>query len=100
MKKKRKLNIAIVGLGNIGINLYMHLIKNKKSIIAKNNINFEVKYVSAKNINKKRKIKIPKKKWLKNYLLASKLNDMGIKTFTNSTWKPMTVSRTLKYINT
>ena len=34
------------------------------------------------------------------YALASKLNDMGIKTFTNSNWKPMTVSRTLKYINT
>ena len=78
MKRKRKLNIAIVGLGNIGTNLYMHLIKNKKSIIAKNNINFEVKYVSAKNINKKRKIKIPKKKWLKNYLLASKLSDIDI----------------------
>ena len=59
MKKSRKLNIAIVGLGNIGSNLYRQLIKNKKSIIEKNNINFEVKYVSAKNRNKKRRINIP-----------------------------------------
>ena len=30
--KKNKYNIAIVGLGNIGLNLYKHLIQNKKSI--------------------------------------------------------------------
>ena len=30
---------------------YQHLVKNKKSIIEKNNISFEVKYVSAKNKN-------------------------------------------------
>ena len=30
--KKNKFNIAIVGLGNIGINLYKHLSKNKKNI--------------------------------------------------------------------
>jgi len=78
MKKNKKLNIAIVGLGNIGLNLYKHLAKNKKSIIEKNNINFEVKYVSAKNKNKKRRINIPKKKWLKNYLLASQLTDIHV----------------------
>ncbi len=32
MIKNKKLNIAIVGLGNIGLNLYEHLIKNKKAI--------------------------------------------------------------------
>tara|TARA_B100000929_G_scaffold290154_1_gene282810 strand:+ start:11791 stop:13089 length:1299 start_codon:yes stop_codon:yes gene_type:complete len=78
MKKNKKLNIAIVGLGNIGLNLYQHLAKNKKSIIEKNNINFEVKYVSAKNKNKKRRINISKKKWLKNYLLASRLTDVDV----------------------
>jgi len=30
MIKKKTYNIAIVGLGNIGINLYKHLINNKK----------------------------------------------------------------------
>tara|TARA_A100001011_G_scaffold395264_2_gene489759 strand:- start:64 stop:1362 length:1299 start_codon:yes stop_codon:yes gene_type:complete len=78
MTKKRKFNIAIVGLGNIGLNLYKHLIKNKKSIVQKNNVDFEVKYVSAKNIKKKRKIKIPKNKWLKSYLHASKLKDIDL----------------------
>ena len=78
MTKKRKFNIAIVGLGNIGLNLYKHLIKNKKSIVQKNNVDFEVKYVSAKNIKKKREIKIPKNKWLKSYLHASKLKDIDL----------------------
>ena len=78
MKKKRKFNIAIVGLGNIGLNLYRYLINNKKSIVQKNNVNFEVKYVSAKNIKKKRKFKIPKNKWLKNYIHASKLKDIDL----------------------
>ena len=52
---KKNLNIAIVGLGNIGLSLFNHLNRHKKSITEKNNINFEVKYVSAKNKNKKRK---------------------------------------------
>ena len=78
MYRNKKINIAIVGLGNIGLNLYSHLIKNKKNIIKKNNINFDIKYVSAKNKNKKRKIKIPKKKWLKNYLQAALLKDIDI----------------------
>ncbi len=78
MIKNKKLNIAIVGLGNIGLNLYEHLIKNKKTIEEKTNINLEVKYVSAKNRLKKRRIKIPKKKWLKNCFKASKLKDIDI----------------------
>ena len=78
MTKKKNFNLAIVGLGNIGLNLYKHLIKNKKSIVEKNNVNFDIKYVSAKNKKKKRGISIPKKKWLRNYLDASKLDDIDI----------------------
>ena len=52
MTKKKKFNLAIVGLGNIGLNLYKHLLKNKKSIIEKNNVFFDIKYVSAKNKKK------------------------------------------------
>ena len=78
MTKKKNFNLAIVGLGNIGLNLYKHLLKNKKSIIDKNNINFDIKYVSAKNKKKNRGISIPKKKWLPNYLDASKLADIDI----------------------
>ncbi len=75
---KKKINIAIVGLGNIGSSLYKHLIKNKKSIKNKTNINLSVEFVSAKNRLKKRKISIPKKKWLKNYILASTHPDVDI----------------------
>ncbi len=78
MIKKKNLNIAIVGLGNIGLSLFNHLNRHKKSITEKNNINFEVKYVSAKNKNKKRKISIPKNKWLSHYLKASTLKDIDI----------------------
>ena len=46
MKNKKKYNIAIVGLGNIGLSLYKHLVKNRKNIIEKNNVNFDIKYVS------------------------------------------------------
>ena len=55
MTKKKIFNLAIVGLGNIGLNLYEHLLKNKKTIIEKNNVNFDIKYVSAKNKKKKTK---------------------------------------------
>ncbi|MDC0943271.1 homoserine dehydrogenase, partial [Pelagibacteraceae bacterium] len=37
-----------------------------------------IKYVSAKNIKKKRNIKIKKNQWLKNYLDATKLNDIDL----------------------
>ena len=76
--KKNKFNIVIVGLGNIGTSLYKHLIQNKKSIKRKTNADLNIKYVSAKNKLKKRKVNIPKKKWLKNYLEASKRKDIDI----------------------
>jgi len=78
MKKKYIYNIAIVGLGNIGSNLYKHLVKNRESIRKKTNVKLIIKYVSAKNKQKKRNIKVPKNKWLKNYAEASKLPDVDI----------------------
>ena len=68
----KKLNIAIVGLGNIGSYLYQFLKKNKKILSKKNNCIPNVLFVSAKNKKRKRKIKIKKKLWLKNYLDATK----------------------------
>ena len=76
--KKNKLNIAIVGLGNIGSYLYKYLQENKKILSKKNNCIPEVIYVSAKNRNKKRNIKISKKKWLKNFLDSTTLEDVDI----------------------
>ena len=61
-----KINIAIVGFGNIGSYFYKILEKNKKDIQIKTGKIPYIKYVSAKNINKKRNIKIPKSKWFKN----------------------------------
>ena len=67
MKKKKVYNIAIVGLGNIGSYLFNFLNKNNNNISNKNNANFKLLYVSAKNRNKKRNIRIKKKQWIKNY---------------------------------
>ncbi len=44
----RKLNIAIIGLGNIGSYLFPYLKKNKRIISKKNNCIPDVIYVSAK----------------------------------------------------
>ena len=65
----RKLNIAIIGLGNIGCYLFKYLNDNKKILTEKTNCIPVVKYVSAKKRNKKRSIKYKKSQWLDNYLL-------------------------------
>ncbi len=74
----KKLNIAIVGLGNIGSYLYKYLKNNKKILSKKNNCIPNIIFVSAKNRNKKRNLRIDKKKWLKNYLDATKLKEVDI----------------------
>ena len=71
----KKINIAIVGLGNIGSYFYKTLEKNKKIIAMKTGNIPIIKYVSAKRINKKRRIKIPKSKWIKDPIhLTTKKN--------------------------
>ena len=78
MKNNNKLNIAIVGLGNIGSYLYRYLQTNKKILSKKNNCIPNVIFVSAKNRNRKRNVKINKKKWLKNYLDATKSRNVDM----------------------
>ena len=78
MKNNNKLNIAIVGLGNIGSYLYKYLKTNKEILSKKNNCVPNITFVSAKNKNKKRNIKINKRKWLKNYLDATKSKNVDI----------------------
>ena len=73
----RKLNIAIIGLGNIGSYLFNYLKTNKKILTEKNNCIPVIKYVSAKK-RKKRNIKFRKSQWLDNYLLATKLKDVDL----------------------
>jgi len=74
----KKLNIAIIGLGNIGCYLYKYLQTNKKILSQKNNCIPNIVYVSAKNINRKRSIKINKSKWLKNYLDSTLSNKVDV----------------------
>ena len=73
-----KLNIAIIGLGNIGSYLFKYLNDNKKILTEKNNCLPVVKYVSAKNKKKKRNVKIANKQWLKHYLDSTKKKDVDI----------------------
>tara|TARA_B100000941_G_scaffold154402_1_gene109436 strand:- start:2666 stop:3943 length:1278 start_codon:yes stop_codon:yes gene_type:complete len=74
----RKLNIAIIGLGNIGSYLFKYLNENKNILTEKNNCLPIIKYVSAKNKNKKRLIKVKKNQWLNNYLEATRLKDVDL----------------------
>lgn len=67
----RKLNIAIIGLGNIGSYLFKYLNDNKKILTEKNNCQPVIRYVSAKNKKRKRNFKISKNQWLDNYLSAT-----------------------------
>ncbi len=78
MKNKKKLNIALIGLGNIGCYLYKYLQTNKKILAKKNYCEPNILFVSAKNKNKKRNVKINKKKWLRNYLEATKNKNVDI----------------------
>ena len=73
-----KFNIALVGFGNIGSYFYKTLEKNKKNISIKTGKIPFIKYISAKNFNKKRNVKIPKSKWVKNYKNLARKDDIDV----------------------
>ena len=75
---KKKINIAIAGFGNIGSYFYKFLEENKINISIKTGKIPLIKYICAKNINKKRLIKIPKSKWINNPLNLSFMDDVDI----------------------
>ena len=56
-------NIAIAGLGNIGLEVYKNLTKNKKNILEKTGFKINISNISVRNPRKKRGISLPK-----NYL--------------------------------
>ena len=62
----KNVNIALVGLGQIGIYLYNELIRKKKDIEIKTGKKINIIAISAKNKNKKRKFKINKKIFFTN----------------------------------
>ena len=72
----KNINIAIVGFGNIGSFFYQTVEKNKKKIQLLTGRIPTVKFISAKNLNKKRKIKIPNSKKFKNPLKLVKENNV------------------------
>ena len=74
----KKLNIAIIGLGNIGSYLFKYLNENKKILTEKNNCIPIITYISAKNKKRKRNIKFKKNLWLNNYLDATKLKNVDL----------------------
>jgi len=72
------INIAIVGLGQVGIYLLNEINKKKKEIEIKTGKKVNVVAISARNINKKRKFKINKKNFFKNPLDIFKYKKIDI----------------------
>jgi homoserine dehydrogenase len=68
INNNKNINIAIVGLGQVGIYLYNELRFKKKDIEIKTGRKINIVAISAKNINKKRRFKIDKKIFFKNPL--------------------------------
>tara|TARA_B100001996_G_scaffold187810_1_gene143719 strand:- start:96 stop:1388 length:1293 start_codon:yes stop_codon:yes gene_type:complete len=65
---KKNINIAIVGLGQVGNYLFNEINKKKGEIEKKTGKKISITAISAKNINKKRKFKINKNIFFKNPL--------------------------------
>jgi len=74
----KNINIAVVGLGQIGIYLYNELQKKKNDIQIKTGKKINICAISAKNINKKRKFKINRKVFFKNPLNIFKQKKIDI----------------------
>jgi len=75
---KKEFNIAVVGLGQVGIYLLNELNIKKKDIEEKTGKKINIVAISAKNINKKRQFKINKKIFFKNPLEIFKKKKVDI----------------------
>ena len=74
----KNINIALVGLGQIGNYLYNELQKKKNDIELKTGKKINISAISAKSINKKRKFIINKKIFFKNPLNIFKQKKINI----------------------
>ena len=74
----KMINIAVVGLGQVGIYLLNELNSKKKDIEIKTGKKIKVVAVSARNINKKRQFKFDKKLFYKNPLDILKKHQVDI----------------------
>ena len=75
---KKKINIAVIGLGQIGSYVYNELNIKKKDIEIKTGKKIKVVGISAKNKNKKRRFKINKKIFYSNPLDILKIKNLDI----------------------
>ena len=75
---KKDINIAIIGLGQIGIYLYNELNIKKKDIELKTGKKINILAISAKNKNKKRRFKINKNIFYNNPLEIIKKKNIDI----------------------
>jgi homoserine dehydrogenase len=75
---KNIINIAVVGLGQVGIYLLNELNTKKKDIENKTGKKIKIVAISAKNISKKRRFKIDKKLFYKNPLEIFKKTKVDI----------------------
>tara|TARA_Y100001970_G_scaffold290496_1_gene424446 strand:- start:2524 stop:3813 length:1290 start_codon:yes stop_codon:yes gene_type:complete len=75
---KKNINIAVIGLGQIGSYLLNEINLKKKDIELKTGKKIKVVAISAKNINKKRKYKIKKEIFYKNPIDIIKKLDVDI----------------------
>jgi len=75
---KKTFNIAIVGLGQIGIYLYNEIRLKKKEIENKTGVKIQIVAVSAKNKNKKRRFKVNNKIFYLNPLKIIKEKKVDI----------------------
>ena len=75
---KNIINIAVVGLGQVGIYLLNEINTKKKDIELKTGKKIKVVAVSAKNINKRRQFKINKNIFYKNPLEIFNKNKVDI----------------------
>ena len=71
-------NIAIAGLGNIGLEVYKNLTKNKKNILEKTGFKINISHISVRNPRKKRDISLPKKLFVTSPLDLVKLENVDI----------------------
>ena len=74
----KTINIAVVGLGQVGIYLYNELNSKKKEIEIKSGKKINIVAISAKNKNKKRRFKIDKKIFHSNPLKIFKSKKIDI----------------------
>ena len=75
---KKNINLAIIGLGQIGIYLLNEILLKKKDIENNTGKKINIVAISAKNINKKRKYKINKKIFFKDPLDIFKNKNVDI----------------------